>query len=287
MPRSRTQSPWRAPPRPRPPASPPKFAGGPYELGGGGGGSGGCGGVGGAGCASGGAPPWRGDVRSPSPVRHSHWASATGGMGAPGRGSSDWTFAHGSGGLAAPQGELRPSLGSGAAGSWSGACGGRSAAVPPPEPIAFAAAARPPSAARRTVSLVREPTASVSPGRPGLSGGGGDWRPLRDRSEPMSFLAGPPSMSYLAGAQAPAPSGDSRAASFMRLNRFLLKTHITSLLAALAEDGWIQQREKEMLSCKAREDSRPWTSSFVRVYMRFLETENVQFFVNDLRALLI
>jgi len=75
-----------------------------------------------------------------------------------------------------------------------------------------------------------------------------------------------------------------RSASFVRLNTFLLRTHITSLVSALAEDGWLEVWEKERLCRQAREDSQPWVMSFLRVYSRFLETDDVQVFVADLRA---
>eukprot|EP00929_Paragymnodinium_shiwhaense_P091630 TRINITY_DN51537_c0_g1_i1.p1 TRINITY_DN51537_c0_g1~~TRINITY_DN51537_c0_g1_i1.p1 ORF type:complete len:371 (+),score=48.96 TRINITY_DN51537_c0_g1_i1:88-1200(+) len=75
-----------------------------------------------------------------------------------------------------------------------------------------------------------------------------------------------------------------RSASFVRLNSFLLRTHITSLISALSEDGWFEAWEKERLCRQAREDSHPWASSFLRIYSRFVETEDVHAFVADLRA---
>jgi len=89
-----------------------------------------------------------------------------------------------------------------------------------------------------------------------------------------------------AGKVASAPS-DPRAASFVRLNNFLLRTHITSLVSALAEDGWLEPWEKERLCSQAREDSQAWTQGFFRIYMRFLETEDVNVFVASLRAQIV
>eukprot|EP00928_Gymnodinium_smaydae_P001120 TRINITY_DN10407_c0_g1_i2.p1 TRINITY_DN10407_c0_g1~~TRINITY_DN10407_c0_g1_i2.p1 ORF type:complete len:411 (+),score=72.73 TRINITY_DN10407_c0_g1_i2:205-1437(+) len=84
-----------------------------------------------------------------------------------------------------------------------------------------------------------------------------------------------------------APQG-AREASFLRLNAFLLRTHITSLLSALAEDGWLEAWEKERLCRYARDDggqdNKPWALAFLRAYARFTETGDVQAFVADLRA---
>lgn len=89
------------------------------------------------------------------------------------------------------------------------------------------------------------------------------------------------SMDYRIGS----PKGNPRVASFVRLNSFLLRTHITSLLSALAEDGWLEAWEKERLCCHAREsDSSPWAQAFLRIYSRFMETEDVASFVAALKA---
>lgn len=80
---------------------------------------------------------------------------------------------------------------------------------------------------------------------------------------------------------------DARAASFVRLNSFLLRTHVTSLVSALAEDGWLETWEKESLCRQAREDSSAWTQTFFRSYMRFLETEDVPTFIASLRSQII
>lgn len=77
---------------------------------------------------------------------------------------------------------------------------------------------------------------------------------------------------------------DARAGSFVRLNNFLLRTHVTSLVSALAEDGWLEVWEKERLCSQAREDSPAWAQSFFRGYTRFLETEDVPAFVASLRS---
>jgi len=82
------------------------------------------------------------------------------------------------------------------------------------------------------------------------------------------------------------PSGDPRALSFVRLNGFLLRTHITSLISALAEDGWLEAWEKERLCSIARQSdsSHHWAQTFLRVYTRFIETDDVPTFVAGLRA---
>lgn len=83
-----------------------------------------------------------------------------------------------------------------------------------------------------------------------------------------------------------APSqADARAASFVRLNSFLLRTHVTSLVSALAEDGWLEAWEKDRLCGQAREESpTAWLQAFFRSYMRFMETEDVPTFVASLRS---
>jgi len=82
----------------------------------------------------------------------------------------------------------------------------------------------------------------------------------------------------------PPAQADARAASFVRLNSFLLRTHVTSLVSALAEDGWLEGWEKERLCSQAREDSPAWAQAFFRGYMRFMETEDVPAFVASLRC---
>lgn len=80
------------------------------------------------------------------------------------------------------------------------------------------------------------------------------------------------------------PKGNPRVSSFVRLNGFLLRTHMTSLLSALAEDGWLEAWEKDRLCCHARDSANPWAQSFLRIYMRFMETEDVAGFVAALKA---
>ncbi|CAJ1425081.1 unnamed protein product [Effrenium voratum] len=80
------------------------------------------------------------------------------------------------------------------------------------------------------------------------------------------------------------PKANPRAASFQRLNGFLLRTHMTSLLSALAEDGWLEAWEKERLCCHAREPDSKWAQTFLRIYMRFMETDDVASFVAALKA---
>lgn len=80
---------------------------------------------------------------------------------------------------------------------------------------------------------------------------------------------------------------DARAGSFVRLNNFLLRTHVTSLVSALAEDGWLEAWEKDRLCSQAREDSPAWAQSFFRGYTRFMETEDVPAFVASLRSQIV
>jgi len=81
-----------------------------------------------------------------------------------------------------------------------------------------------------------------------------------------------------------AGGGDPRARSFIRLNGFLLRTHITSLVSALAEDGWLEAWEKEQLCHHAREGTPQWALAFLQVYTRFMEMDDVPMFVAGLRA---
>lgn len=85
----------------------------------------------------------------------------------------------------------------------------------------------------------------------------------------------------------PPLQADARAASFVRLNSFLLRTHVTSLVSALAEDGWLEVWEKDRLCNQAREDSPSWSQAFFRSYMRFLDTEDVPNFVASLRSQIV
>lgn len=89
------------------------------------------------------------------------------------------------------------------------------------------------------------------------------------------------------------PCADPRAAAFVRLNGFLLRTHITSLVSALSEDGWLQAGDRERLLRRVRsEDSgkdaqRRWSQEFMQIYQDFIETENVNDFVIRIQAQLI
>lgn len=94
----------------------------------------------------------------------------------------------------------------------------------------------------------------------------------------------PPRDSWSMDYRVSSPKGNPRVASFVRLNNFLLRTHITSLLSALAEDGWLEAWEKERLCSAARESESPWAQSFLRIYARFMETEDVPSFVAALKA---
>lgn len=112
-----------------------------------------------------------------------------------------------------------------------------------------------------------------------------------DRSASRSAGLGGSSVGYLGCASEPlgrVPTQiDARAASFVRLNSFLLRTHVTSLVSALAEDGWLEAWEKERLCSQAREDSPAWSQAFFRTYMRFMDTEDVPTFVASLRSQIV
>lgn len=82
------------------------------------------------------------------------------------------------------------------------------------------------------------------------------------------------------------PDGNPRVAALVRLNGFLLRTHVTSLVSALAEDAWLEGWEKDRICQKARECSQPWASMFLRTYARFVETDDVDSFVAGLRSLI-
>jgi len=79
---------------------------------------------------------------------------------------------------------------------------------------------------------------------------------------------------------------DPRITSFVRLNSFLLRTHVTSLVAALAEDGWLETWEKDKLCMQSRDASSPWSVAFLKTYSRFVETEDLHAFLAGLRSLL-
>lgn len=78
---------------------------------------------------------------------------------------------------------------------------------------------------------------------------------------------------------------EQRAASFVRVHNLLLRTHVASLAAALADDGWLQQPERECLCAQAREGSATWTLAFLRAYSHFAELKDVDAFVHELRTL--
>lgn len=113
-------------------------------------------------------------------------------------------------------------------------------------------------------------------------GGGGGYERFSSRGGGVGYSR------FQAESFGRAPSqADARATSFVRLNSFLLRTHVTSLVSALAEDGWLEGWEKERLCSQAREDSPAWAQSFFRVYMRFMETEDVPAFVASLRSQIV
>lgn len=80
--------------------------------------------------------------------------------------------------------------------------------------------------------------------------------------------------------------------AFVRLNGFLLRTHATSLVSALGEDGWLEGWERERLLRRIRaedscSDSRQWSQTFLQIYKTFVETEDVAGFVAGIQARLL
>lgn len=115
--------------------------------------------------------------------------------------------------------------------------------------------------------------------------GGSSYDRIGSRSGPGGSLV---HLGYASDTPAKLPAqADARAASFVRLNSFLVRTHVTSLVSALAEDGWLDSWEKERLCSQAREDSRAWAQAFFRSYTRFMETEDVPTFVASLRSQIV
>lgn len=179
------------------------------------------------------------------------------------------------------------SYASAAAGSGTGGCSG---ACPGSYLKAFADGPLPGSplpgrpGARREQAFSSEDVAEPSPLRP---------PPLTGSS--FCAVSGSRTMSALHDARdrnrAPIfnearPTSNPRVASFVRLNGFLLRTHITSLISALAEDGWLEVWEKERLCSHARESdgSHAWAQTFLKMYTRFMETDDVPAFVAGLRS---
>lgn len=78
---------------------------------------------------------------------------------------------------------------------------------------------------------------------------------------------------------------EQKAASFVRIHDLLLRTHVASLAAALADDGWLHQHEREALCAQAREGLPAWKLAFLRAYSHFVELKDVESFVRELRAL--
>lgn len=159
------------------------------------------------------------------------------------------------------------------------------------ERMSLAGFGREPSATAPAWSLRPEPPIEQEPAWPGFGSFGpeADYPPR----EPGASCAPQHSHRHLAqhvpcerGAAMKEPA-DARTSSFMRLNSFLLRTHVTSLVAALAEDGWIQLWEKDKLCAQSREATPSWCLSFLQRYSHLVETEDVQAFVAGLRAMIV
>lgn len=184
--------------------------------------------------------------------------------------------------------------------SWEGKRGGSFSSRPPSGPSAprfSTAAAGPISSGAGAIG--ESPTPHEPLSRHG--GAGGTRTPPTEVAAAVGAGVPPLRTPAISGKGASASAGyrhsetlgkapaqvDSRAASFVRLNSFLLRTHITSLVSALAEDGWLEAWEKDRLCDQARADSPAWTQAFFRSYMRFLETEDVPAFVASLRSQIV
>lgn len=123
-------------------------------------------------------------------------------------------------------------------------------------------------------ALGSQPTAG-----PSGAGAGSRLGTSPKRSSPEA-----PIRSHLGIARPKDKTEDPRTTSFLRLNNFLLRTHITSLVSALAEDGWLEAHEREQLIRVARDDASPSFSAFLRIYSLFVETDDVMSFVAGLKA---
>lgn len=177
--------------------------------------------------------------------------------------------------------------------------------VPLPESVAQAAASQRHGAADggtrpQEPPDLRVPRAATrpswDPGRANIDNGEGSERLSRAEkvggAEPAAAATAPAAQNQNGSKEnedAPAPGGATspRAASFIRLNDFLLRTHVNSLLCALAEAGHIEPWEKERMCRIARSgESRSRMPGLLKAYAQFVETSDLTAFVTALRALL-
>jgi len=116
---------------------------------------------------------------------------------------------------------------------------------------------------------------------------------LRPQQRETVAATSPASMAAAGSSPGPAGKGaaqlallreDRREAAFLRLNAFLLRSHAKSLVAALAMDGWLEPREEARLKDRLSDEGEESTKAFVTAYTRFMATEQVQHFVDQLRT---
>lgn len=79
----------------------------------------------------------------------------------------------------------------------------------------------------------------------------------------------------------------SKETAFVRLNQFLLKAHLASLLSAMREEGFLELWEKERICGRMHgEGSDATMKELVKIYSAFVESADVSQFIGDLRSFL-
>eukprot|EP00397_Hematodinium_sp_SG-2012_P030135 GEMP01031895.1.p1 GENE.GEMP01031895.1~~GEMP01031895.1.p1 ORF type:complete len:308 (+),score=41.97 GEMP01031895.1:40-924(+) len=83
-------------------------------------------------------------------------------------------------------------------------------------------------------------------------------------------------------------SQNTKELAFVRLNHFLLRAHLTSLLSAMLEEGFMEKWEKENLCEKMQcpERGEQTMKELVKIYSAFVDAADLPSFVNELRAFL-
>lgn len=110
-----------------------------------------------------------------------------------------------------------------------------------------------------------------------------DASPFLVRTHSNNGASSPPSMELETKQHQERLAQDSikpQSTSFVRLNAFLLRSHITSVVSALAEDAWIDASERDAF-CRRFSS---WPNAFLNAYTRFIQTTDVGGFVSELRA---
>jgi len=85
----------------------------------------------------------------------------------------------------------------------------------------------------------------------------------------------------------PATKETAALTAFVRLNQFLLKAHLASLLSAMREEGFLELWEKERICGRMHgEGSDATLKELVKIYSAFVESTDVSRFIGDLRSFL-